>query len=251
MQITGHRGASATQPENTLASFRAALAMGASAIELDVRRCKSGEMVVIHDETIDRTSNGSGRVQDLSLRELRQFDFGNGEHISTLDEVLTGLAGKCRDSRNPHIFVELKGPGSKSVAQTLDNNVADKRYSYQDFTVIGFNHAQLFHFKRQNPHIDTGLSFSAKHPLLAKAAIGLALRLGASAINPDHLLVTPELVEKAHAAGLKVNTWTVNEHADLKRMCEMNVDGLMSDHPDRARSIAQAVQRGASPSLAV
>jgi glycerophosphoryl diester phosphodiesterase len=251
MHITGHRGASATQPENTLASFRAALAMGATALEFDIRRCKSGEMVVIHDETIDRTSNGSGRVQDMSLRELRRFDFGNGERIATLDEVLMELAGKCRDGSNPHLFIELKSPGGKSTAATINNNVADQRYRYDEITVIGFSHPQLFQFKRQNPQIETGLSFAAKNRITAKAMVPLAKRLGASAINPEHSLITPELVQKAHAAGLKVNAWTVNGHADIKRMNEAGVDALMSDHPDRARNISQATARPSPSSIAV
>lgn len=247
MHYAGHRGASATQPENTLASFQSALAMGATAVELDVRRCKSGEMVVIHDGTVDRTSNGSGKVTDLTLGELKQLDFGNGEPIRTLDEVLAALKGGTRDGQNPTVFIELKSPGARAVAASIRNAAERGDYGYDELPVIGFNPKQVAAVKLVNPKIEIGLSMAANRSGAEKAMLIPAARaMRASAINPEHTMVTPELVDKAHAAGLKVNVWTVNEHADIKRMAEMGVDSIMSDHPDRVRLVASAVAKTAA-----
>lgn len=246
MLIAGHRGASGTEPENTLTAFKAALAMGADAVELDVQRCKSGEMMVIHDSSVDRTSNGSGKVKDLTLDQLKQLDFGNGEPIQTLDEVLDALKGGCKNGKNPTVFIEVKSPGAREVAKSIEQAVQTKGYSYAELPVIGFNPKQVGAVKLVHPKVSIGVSMSSKRCAAEKAMlIPLAKTLHASAINPEHTMVTEDLVNKAHAAGLKVNVWTVNEHADIKRMAELGVDSIMSDHPDRAKRVAQATAKPA------
>lgn len=246
MLITGHRGASGTEPENTMASFKQALAMGANAIELDIHRCKSGEMVVMHDADVSRTTNGSGAIKDMTLEQLKALQLPNGEPVHTLDEVLAELKGGCRDGSNPTVFVEIKSAGAKQAAGSIRNAVEQHGYSYSQLPVIGFNPKQVGLVKAANPKVEIGLSISAKRPARElKMLIPLAKAMRATAINPEHTLVTPELVEKAHAAGLKVNTWTVNEHADLKRVTEAGVDTIMSDYPDRAQRISQAVAKSA------
>lgn len=246
MLTTGHRGASATQPENTMAAFKQALAMGAEAIELDIQRCRSGEMVVMHDADVSRTTDGNGLIKDMTLAELKALKLPNGENIATLDETLAELKGGCRNGSNPTIFIEIKSNGAKSTAASIRNAVEQHGYGYGELPVIGFNPKQVGLVKACNPKVEIGLSMSAKrtaHEI--QKLIPLAKLMRASAINPEHTLVTAELVDKAHAAGLKVNTWTVNEHADIKRVTEAGVDNIMSDYPDRVKRIAQAVAKPA------
>lgn len=238
---TGHRGASGTEPENTILAFKTALAMGADAIELDVHRCKSGELVVIHDGDVSRTTNGTGKVSDLTLDQLKAFDAGKGEKIPTLEEALAAVKGGKRDGGNPTVFIEVKSRGGKDVAKSVHNAVATEGWSYDQLPVIGFNHAQIGLIKAGNPKIQTGISLDKDKSFLAPALIGIAKALGASAINPHQELVTPEWVDKAHKAGLKVNTWTVNEHADIKRVIEAGVDSVIGNFPDRTKLVAQAV----------
>lgn len=246
MLITGHRGASGTEPENTMAAFKQALAMGAQAVELDIHRCKSGEMVVMHDADVSRTTNGSGNIKDMTLAELRELRLENGETIHTLDEVLAELKGGCRDGSNPTVFIEVKSSGAKATANAIRQAVEQHGYRYGQLPVIGFNPKQVGLVKAAHSKIEIGLSISAKRPAFEqKMLIPLAKSLRATAINPEHTLVTPELVERAHAAGLKVNTWTVNGHEDIKRVTEAGVDTIMSDYPDRALRIAQATRKPA------
>lgn len=232
MLTVGHRGASGDLPENTMGSFAEALKRGATAIELDVHRCKSGEMVVIHDEDVSRTTSGSGKVSELTLAELKKFDAGNGEQIPTLDEVLELV------NRKASIFIELKSPGAKHVAATIHDAVENKGWKYDQLPVIGFNHRQLYAFKRQNPDIEIGATIHKKVKTVgALTLMAVAKRMGASAINPDHRLVTPSLVRKAHANGMKVNVWTVNEPKDIRRMLDAGVDAIMSDYPERIAQV--------------
>lgn len=241
MLNTGHRGASGTEPENTLRAFHAALAMGAEALELDVHRCKSGEMVVIHDDDVSRTTNGQGKVSELTLDELRRFDAGKGEQIPTLEEVLHSLRGCCRDGKNPTVFIEIKSPGEQQVADTVHHAVATQGWSYAELPVIGFDHPQIGRVKQANPQIETGISLDKGEDAQLAGLLPLAKSLGASAVNPHHSMVTPEWVADAHANGLKVNTWTVNEHADIKRVIEAGVDSVIGNYPDRTRLLAQAL----------
>lgn len=234
MLITGHRGASGQYPENSLLAFEKAFEQGATAIELDVRRCKTGEMVVIHDETVDRTTNGSGRVEDLTLAELKALDDNDGQKIATLDEVLERVGGEAT------IFIEMKGEGNGEVAASIHKAVKVLGFSYDQLPVIGFDHTRLFMLKLHNPHIQTGLSFSGRNPKLERAAmVPLAKTLGASAINPNHTLVDKALVDAAHKAGLSVNTWTVNQPEVMERMLDYGVDAIMTDHPGKLHDVVR------------
>lgn len=246
MLITGHRGASGQYPENSLLAFEKAFEQGAAAIELDVRRCKTGEMVVIHDETVDRTTNGAGKVEDLTLAELKALDDTHGQKIATLDEVLEMVGGKAT------IFIEMKGEGNKEVAESIHKAVKEKGFSYDQLPVIGFDHTRLFMLKLNHPHIQTGLSFSGKNPKLERAAmVPLAKTLGASAINPNHTLVDRELVDAAHKAGLSVNTWTVNQPGVMERMRDYGVDAIMTDHPGKLSNLVrQAKEQNSEPGSA-
>lgn len=231
MLITGHRGASGLYPENSMLAFKKAFEQGANAIELDVHRCKTGEMVVIHDETVDRTMNGTGRVADLTLAELKALDGKDGQKIVTLDEVLEMVGGKAT------VFIEMKGPGNAEVAKSIHKAVKEQGFSYDQLPVISFDHSRLFLLKLRNPHIQTGLSFSKRTKLERTTMVPLAKTLGASSINPYHVMVDKELVEEAHKAGLSVNPWTVNRPEVMERMHGYGVDAIMTNYPDKLHNV--------------
>lgn len=233
MLVTGHRGASGYEPENTLGSFARALEMGVDAIELDVHRTKDGHMVVIHDETVDRTTNGTGAVADMTLAEIKALKTPKGEPVPTLEEVFDLVAGKAT------IFVEIKSPGTDAVAPLIHQAVAEKGFTYATLPVISFNLPLLGTLKQNHPHILTGATFDKDD---SANMIARAQAIHANSINPHHSKADTAIVNAAHAAGLKLNVWTVNEHDDIRRVIKAGVDAVMSDFPDRVRRILQVEQ---------
>ncbi|MCH2546416.1 MAG: hypothetical protein MK052_02235 [Alphaproteobacteria bacterium] len=268
MKIAGHRGAKGALPENTLPAFHLALTTGASAVELDVRKCKSGEMVVIHDATVDRTSNGTGNVADMTLEELKELDFNRDakrpemeenwqdipeedRKISTLSEVLTSLHNRRNDSeekqtgQNPHVFIELKCEDGINAVKDIRKAVESGDYTLDELTAIGFNHEQIREVKQQNPDIRVGLTFDkadgteSKTTATPEQMIAKALAIRAEAINPNVADITPDLVDAAHNQGLEVNTWTANTEKEISNAAKSGVDCIISDYPVSARVIAR------------
>ena len=235
MLVTGHRGASGTVPENTLGAFKRALELGADAIELDVHRTKDGQMVVIHDDTVNRTTNGRGAVAEMTFEQIRTLRTENGEQVPTLQEVFDLVAGKAT------IFVEIKSPGTDAVAPLIHGAVKKGQFIYAQLPVISFNHPLLGTLKQANPDILTGATFDKDD---CKNMVARAEAIGASAINPHHSKADAATVEAAHKAGLAVNVWTVNEHDDIRRVIKAGVDAVMSDFPDRVKRVQQVDGNG-------
>ncbi len=222
MLCIGHRGAMGYEPENTLLSFRKALDMGAPWVELDVYHV-DGQLVVIHDDRLERTTNGTGPVVRQSFEYLRSLDAGKGEKIPTLDEVFDLI------DRRAGINVELKGPGTaKSVADIVKRRVA-QGWSYEDLLVSSFNHRELKAAKDLDPNIKIGALLSSL-PLTNAA---FAAELNAWSVNPSVDFIDREFVNDAHARGLKVFVWTVNHPEDIERMRTLAVDGVFTNYPDR------------------
>ena len=220
----GHRGAKGHVAENTLASFAKALELGADAIELDVHVCATGELVVLHDFTVDRTTNGTGEVHQLSLAELQTLQV-EGEHkIAMLDEVLAFLQGRC------FINIEMKGRHTaKPLAELLQKQTDEKSYTYNDFIVSSFQHEELKIMSELNPNVHLGILTQAS----VAQAWEWAEEFSAKAIHPHFSLLTKDNMKRVHNAGLKVYTWTVNEPDDIARVKEYGVDGIISDYPER------------------
>lgn len=231
--IYGHRGASGYAPENTLEAFDMAAKMGADGVELDVHITKDGELVVAHDETVERVSNGSGWICNMTLSELKKLRF-NRTHpeyenavIPTLREVFellkpTGLK----------INVELKN--SRILYDHLEEKcirLADETGMTDRILYSSFNHYSILHVKEIDPSLPCGLLYDATlyHPW------DYASALHVDAIHPHFSeLQTEGEVEHAHALGLKVNTWTVNEEEDLRSVLLSGADIIISNYPDRA-----------------
>ncbi|PLX12170.1 MAG: glycerophosphodiester phosphodiesterase [Marinilabiliales bacterium] len=222
MLIIAHRGASGHKPENTIASFLRALELGAKMIEFDVHVCKSGEAIVIHDFTIDRTTNGKGFVSELSLEEIKSFDTDNGETVPTLYETLEAINGKSM------VNIEIKGKKSyKEVAKAIKRQMESSVWEKEDFLVSSFNHEDLLKFHKLMPEIKTGVLF--EH--VPENFHEIADKLKAYSINANFEFLTNEIVDKIHNSGYKVFAYTVNEESDKSKMENMNVDGIFTNYP--------------------
>jgi len=224
IMVIGHRGACGYTPENTLASFAKALEMHVDIIELDVFLCASGQVVVIHDAKIDRTTNSKGKVSQLTLEELQSVDAGNGEIIPTLRQVFDLV------NRRAIIDIELKGTGTaQAVAQLIEEYVSNYGWCYQDFIVTSFNHYLLKEFNELCPKVVRGAIINAIP--LAYAQFGSDLAAQAIIVCKD--FISKEYVKDAHTRGLKVLVYTVNEPDEINEMKELGVDGIISNFPDR------------------
>ena len=220
----GHRGAMGYAPENTLDSFAKALELGVDGIELDVHVCKSGEVVVIHDERVERTTNGQGKVMEMTLQELKALDAGKGERIPTLKEVLDFV------DRRVIIDMELKAEGiGQAVADIVRQYIQVHGWKNKHFMISSFDHHELKRCHDQIPDVPFGPIIAAKpldYALLAQA-------MKADAIMPFFEFLDYQFVQDAHQRGVKVITWTVNRLDDIEKVLKMGVDGIISNYPDR------------------
>jgi glycerophosphoryl diester phosphodiesterase len=229
--VMAHRGARDVAPENTLSAFRAAVDLGADAVELDITRCASGEIVVIHDDTVDRTSNGSGRVDALSWDSLGELDAGSwfdprfaGEPIPLLDAVLDAVGGRVRFN------IEIKH--QRTGMQPVEPELADKlrwRNLIPDTIVSSFDPGALRRLRRVAPEIPRALLYSRDMPIGLRHAWP-RYWLAPQALHPHFTMVDARYVKKAHLAEYRVNVWTVNEATDIERMAGLGVDAIITDH---------------------
>ncbi|RJQ33711.1 glycerophosphodiester phosphodiesterase [Candidatus Parcubacteria bacterium] len=220
----GHRGAMGYEPENTLRSFAKALELGVDMIELDVYVCQSGELVVIHDDKVDRTTNGHGYVVDKTFTEIRSLLIAQGEKIPTLSEVFDLV-----DKKVP-INVELKGEHTaEPVAQLIGQYIKEKDWTAEHFLVSSFDHYELKRFKELMPEIRVGA-------LIAGIPIGyskFAEEVSAYSVHLSLDFARQKYIADAHQRGFKVFVYTVNDKDDINKMKELGVDGLFSNYPDR------------------
>jgi glycerophosphoryl diester phosphodiesterase len=220
MLIIGHRGARAQQPENTLRALEEGIRC-ADFVEIDLRRSRDGELVVMHDPTVDRTTNGTGPVGALSLTELKRLDAGKGERIPAFQEVLDLVRGRCG------LLAEIKEPGTEDqiVARIRDTG-------FEDLFVISF-HLSAIKRVKEGSTLKTGLIVSRRVP----DPVDLAFRAGIDLILPRLDLVTGDMVQEAHRQGILLFAWTVNQVGDIHRMARFGVDVIASDDPCFARSV--------------
>jgi glycerophosphoryl diester phosphodiesterase len=233
-----HRGACKIAPENTLAAFSRAIDLGAEATELDAQLTADGALVACHNLAVDTTSNGHGRVAAMTLAELKALDFGGwyapefaGERIPTLDEVFD-LAGE-----RLLVNVELKtvrADGDAELARAAAALFA-RRNLYDRAMVSSFNPFVLMRVHALDPRIELGLLGARKYSLRAASWLRPFVRV--QALHPDHTLVDARYMAWARQRGYRVNVWTVNEEAGMRRMIDLGVDMLITDVPDRLRAV--------------
>ena len=224
--VIGHRGASGYEPENTIPSFEKAIKLGVDIVECDVQCCASGEVVVFHDNKLDRLTNGTGYIEQKTLHQLKQLVVDKDQQISTLQEVLDCI------NRRVVVNIELKDAGTVvSVAKIIEQYVQEKGWSYNDFIVTSFNHYYVRDFKQQSPLVRVGV-------ILAGIPIDFGAFgecIGANIIVLFVGSINQAFIDDIHARGMQVFVFTVNDLDEIKRMKNLNVDGIISDYPDRVK----------------
>jgi len=221
MLIIGHRGAAELAPENTLKSIQLALDSNVDMVEIDIAVCNTGETLLMHDDKVDRCTDGKGYIAELSFDYLRTLNAGEGEIIPTLQEVINLI-----DGRRP-LNIEIKGKGSSDeVAQIISNEIENKGRTVNDFLVSSFDHSELACFKKLCPKIRISPIISC-HPV---ALAALAEDMGAWSLNMKREYVSREIVEDAHRRGIKVLIFTVNHPEELSRLEKLNIDGVFTNN---------------------
>jgi glycerophosphoryl diester phosphodiesterase len=218
VKVTGHRGAAGLEPENTVKSFKRALKLGVDQVELDVHLTNDRELVVIHDASVDRTTNGRGYVGDFTLEEIRRLDAGAGERVPTLQEVINVVKGRAV------LQIELKGLGVEAaVVHCVEaNEVVD------EVVVTSFRHSMVKKVKTLNPRVSTGVLFAC----LPIDAARLAIDAGAEAVHAHVNYIDAHLVEAAHLCGLKARAWNTDDPEQMRWLIGLGVDAIGSNRPD-------------------
>jgi glycerophosphoryl diester phosphodiesterase len=219
-----HRGAKGYEPENTLKAFQKALDLNADGIELDIHLSADGHLIVIHDETIDKMTNGKGFVNTLSLPELKSFLIADQYEIPTLNEVFDLVNKNCL------INIELKDAETAAKTATLINEyVAEKNWKYEHFIVSSFDWNALQEVHNLDSNIPIGVLAETNLDL----AVAFAETIKAKAIHPYYHLLNPENVQEMQEKGFLVLPWTVNIEEDIQKIKSYKVDGIITDFPDK------------------
>jgi len=233
LQIIAHRGASGLAPENTLSAFNLAVESGAAMIELDVHLTRDHHLAVIHDATVNRTTNGQGAVADFTLAELQQLDAGSwfgpefsGAQIPALTEVIQGVGGRCR------LNIEVKqveaGRNSRPVEAVLLETL-EAAGAAESHLISSFDWDLLTRIYQLAPQVKLAYLFSFLPWNLRKRMAGGML----TAIHPRHPIVSGRLIKAAHAQGLQVNVWTVDKPERMRKLAALGVDGIITNFPER------------------
>lgn len=234
MLAIAHRGASGYAPENTFAAFRRAIAQGISFIETDLHLTRDAHFVAIHDETVERTTNGHGSVHDMTLAEVRRLDAGSwfasefmGERVPTLTEIL-----EFTKKNDVVFYLELKPSGFWGGEHALISALRDAG-EIPRCVVISFDPAILMALRKIEPTLMTGLLFSGE----LEQPFEKAVEIGARQIAVRADLVTHNFLEQARKRDLQAVCWTVNSPAHMRMLASAGVDGIMSDYPDRLLAV--------------
>ena len=242
--VLGHRGASAVATENTLAAFRRAMADGADGVELDVQRCKTGEVVVFHDEDLRRLGGRPERIDQLAFAELRRTTLAGGGEIPTLDEALDA----CGPRALVNVEIKYEGflPGGcaalvRAVAESLARAGAGPRV-----VISSFSPAAVWLWQKLQPSVDSALLFDRprafRKPWPLRTDLVLPF-LRPRAVHPEAVLCTPRRIEKWHRQGYRVVAWTVDNAASIEALSAMGVDGIISNDPGTAKAVLALTPR--------
>jgi glycerophosphoryl diester phosphodiesterase len=223
----GHRGGMGYETENTVAAVQKAIALGADMVEIDVFQCKSGEIVVFHDENVERLTNGAGSIEELDIIEVKSLILNDGHRVPLLQDILKAIDRKCR------INIELKGANTADkVAHILHYYIEKKGWKPEDFLVSSLNETELREFHARNPIIPIGILIIEDTPL---KALPLAQELKAVSIHAHYQKLTKSIIRTLHKKGFKVYAGVVNEPADIQKMKDWGVDGIFTNFPDRIK----------------
>ena len=246
MWVIAHRGASGVAPENTLAAFRRAVELGAGFIETDLQLSRDARLVALHDDTLDRTTDGRGPVSARTLEELRRLDAGKwfrgssdheranfaGEHIPTIEEI---LAFGREHEIGLHLEIKTEGP---SGAEHAIVGALHASGEVARSVVISFDVSTLRRVRQLDPLVMTGFLYTDR----LEHAVAIAVGAGARQLLPRADRVTQELVRNAHAHDLKIVAWTANTPEDMHKLISAGVDGIITDYPDRLVELLRVAQ---------
>ncbi len=245
INIIAHRGANKVAPQNTLPAFRKAIEMKADGFENDVHLTKDAIPVVCHNYDIDQTSDGSGFIRDYTYEELLKFDFGSyfspefaGTKIPTLDEFYE----LCTDMKV--INVEIKSPRDGRLDEIVSKTIESaKKLNLCDRLIISsFDPEVLLKVKDIDSFVKTGILYDPNSAIAEEICDDLAAyakKIRVDALHPYIAFLSEDYIEEAHDAGLIVNPWTVNKDFQIENLCAWGCDGVITDVPDLARSIAE------------
>jgi glycerophosphoryl diester phosphodiesterase len=232
-----HRGASGHAPENTMAAFRRAVELGASFIETDLQITRDARVIAMHDFTLERTTNGNGQVHLLTLEQIRALDAGSsfdhgtakfaGERVPTIEEIL-----EFAKTHDVILFLEIKSGPAWGVEHAVVAALRDHNASAR-VVILSFDPAALDAVHRLDSTLMTGLL--CEHP--SGDLVERTVRAGARQLVARGDLITPDVVEKAHHAGLQVVAWTINEPEQMRRLIATGVNGIISDYPERVLDV--------------
>ena len=226
MILTGHRGAAELEPENTRLSIQKAIDLGVDQVEIDVHLTRDQHLVVIHDATVDRTTNGQGAVADFTLEEVKRLDAGKGERIPTLQEVIDLVRGKVV------LQIELKGPDTaEPVVRTVEQNNIEN-----EVLLTSFVHERLREARQLNPSLALGALWSNPPADACEQAIDM----GAEAIHIQYQNIDAQLIQKAHAHGLMIRAWNPDTVEEIQRVIDLGVDAVGSNRPDLLIALGRA-----------
>jgi glycerophosphoryl diester phosphodiesterase len=243
--VAAHRGGAALWPENSLLAFRSALALGVDALEFDLHLTADGEVVVLHDPTLDRTSTGNGSVRDLKLADLADIRLKTregavtGERVPTFAQVLDLVAPTSAE-----ILPEIKVDANRQRYDGIEEKVLAlirARGLMARTTIQAFQVETIRRVRELEPKARTMLLVARGDVERDRArpaeAVRRARELGATDLGMNHRLLDADVMSAARAAGIRVSAWTVNEEADIRRMIDLGVDVVMSDRPDLAKRL--------------
>ena len=233
--VFAHRGASAYAPMNTLPAYELAAEQGADGIELDVHRSKDGHAVIVHDFTVDHTTNGSGRVDAMTLAELKALDAGAwfgekfaGTRIPTLDEVFQAVGQRV------YVNVEIKSESAETdgVEQVVADVIA-KFHMQARVIVSSFNPLALHRFRQIMPDVAIGILYTFDNVMPFNVfSLLLEMKVYPEAHHPYHEMIDSQMIQSAHSSDKRINTWTVNDPARAVELRDLGVDAIITDKPD-------------------
>lgn len=237
--VIAHRGANKYAPQNTMHAFKKAYEIGCDGFETDVHITKDGKIVICHNYTIDETSTGKGKISDMTLDELKGYDFGSyyskkyeDTQLPTLDEFLSFVETTDISVLN----IEIKSPKEKETAIVKETIKAVKEHDLFDRLLISsFDPRLLIEAKTIDSKCKTGFLYSPKSPTLLQMIwrqLRFTKSIGCDAVHPHYSFVNKKFVEDAHKMGIKVNPWTVNNPFIIDKLLSYGVDGIISDLPD-------------------
>lgn len=220
----GHRGAKGIIRENTLPSIEYAIKSGVDAVEVDVHKCATGELVVFHNHSLTRWKRKSTRIEDLTITQIKSKKLKGRHSIPTLHEVIEAVGERVL------LNIELKGEGTaKPVLELLKKGFKDENWHPDHYLISSFSERELRMFRELDNEIKLGVLYTKKW----KLAFELAKELKAYSMHPYYKFLKPYQVEKMKEEGFKIFTYTVNKNRHIERMRKLGVDGMFCDYPKR------------------